>query len=138
MIVHNYQVVQRVPNTDELDMHVAFKVPAYDEENFPFCITFDEGKNINVVNTKEGTIQSLVKCQAISAFCITTSNDQFDLHFTSWKEEEPGKKFSYHNRMPCMSDLIAVMKRIGQVPTETLEDNIKMIEESRKTKAALE
>ena len=40
--------------------------------------------------------------------------------------------------MPCMSDLIAVMKRIGQVPTETLEDNIKMIEESRKTKAALE
>ena len=29
------------------------------------------------------------------------------------------------------------MKRIGQVPSETLEDNIKLIEESKKTKAEL-
>ena len=40
--------------------------------------------------------------------------------------------------MAVKSDLIAVMKRIGQVPSETLEDNIKMIEESKKTKAELE
>ena len=83
-------------------------------------------------------MQSLVKCNSTSAFCVTTHNDQFDLHFTSWKEEEPQKLFSYHSRMPIRSDLIAVMKRIGQVPSETLEDNIKLIEESKKTKAELD
>ena len=123
MIVHNYQVVQRLLSTDRF----AFKVPAYDEENFPFCITYDWEKNINVVNTKEGTMKSLVKCNPLSAFCVTTHNDQFDLHFTSRKEEEPQKWFSYHSRMQIRSDLIAVMKRIGQVPSETLEDNIKLI-----------
>ena len=46
--------------------------------------------------------------------------------------------FSYHNRMPFKIDILAVMKRIGQVPSETLEDNIKQIEESRKTKKELE
>ena len=82
-------------------------------------------------------MQSLVKCNPLSAFCVTTHNDQFDLHFTSMKEEEPKKWFSYHSRMPMKNDIIAVMKRIGQVPSETLEDNIKLIEESNKTKTEL-
>ena len=109
-------------------MEGALKMPAYDDKNFPFCIVHGEFENMNVVNTKEGTMQSLVRCQATSAFCVTTYNDQFDLHFTSYKEEEPKKDFSYHHRMPFKSDFIAVMKRIGQVPNETLEDNIKLIE----------
>ena len=104
-----------------------FKVPGYNEENFPFCITYSM-KSVNVVNIKEGTIQSLVNCDTSSAFCVTTDKDQFDLHFTSRKEEEPNKRFSYHHRMPFKNDIISVMKRIGQVPSETLEDNIKMIE----------
>ena len=70
MIVHNYQVVQRVLNTDGLQMHGAFKVPAYDEENFPFCITYDDHKNINVVNTKEGTMKSLVNWANAPALAI--------------------------------------------------------------------
>ena len=85
MIIHNYQVVQRVPNTDTfgIEMVGAFKVPTYDDENFPFCITYGKNENINVVNTKEGTLQSLVKCKPTSAFCVATHNGQFDLHFTS-------------------------------------------------------
>ena len=40
--------------------------------------------------------------------------------------------------MPFKSDLIDVMKRIGQVPSGTLEDSIKLIEESRETKKELD
>ena len=140
MIVHNYQVVRTVSNTDGLQMYMqgAFKVPTYDEENFPFCITYSEYENINLVNIKECTIQRLVNCEATSAFCIPTRNGQFDLHFTSMREEEPENWFSSHHRMPFKSDLIDVMKRIGQVPSETLEDSIKLIEESKETKKELD
>ena len=134
MIVHNYAVIHRlVLDTDYLYMECAFKAPGYNEETFPFCIAFDISNNINIVNTKEGTIQSLVECKATYACCVPTQDGQFDLHFTSRLEEEPKKWFSYHHKMSFKRDMIAVMKRIGQVPNETLEDNFKMIEESKKT-----
>ena len=136
MIIHDFEVVCRLKWSGDMGMSVALKVPAYDDEQVPFCICFATD-SINVINTREGTMQSLIKCYPISAFCITTHQDQFDLHFTSEQMEEPGKVFSYWHRFPFRSDILAIMKRIGQVPSETLEDSIKLIEESKKMNAEL-
>ena len=77
----------------------------------------------------------MVDCLAVSGVCIPIEGQGFDFHFTSWREEQPGKKYEYAHKMSFRPDLIAAMERCGQLPL--LEDNVKQIDELKKENSEL-
>ena len=72
----------------------------------------------------------MVDCLAVSGVCIPIEGQGFDFHFTSVREEQPGKRYEYAHKMSFRPDLIAAMERCGQLPL--LEDNVKQIEDKDK------
>ena len=69
-----------------------------------------------------------------TSFCIATSDEEFDFHFTSEKKvgKDECQVQSFHHRMPFRYDLVDYMKRCDQAPHTTLEQNIKLREEYAK------
>ena len=108
-------------------MEDIFKVPCFSGQEF--VIFRDDEYGIFLVSLATGKRQLLVECQARSAFCIPIDGQGFDLHFTSIKEEQPGKEYELAHKMTFRPDLIAAMEKCGQMPM--IEDNLELIEKQK-------
>ena len=76
----------------------------------------------------------------IVPFCFAkTSESSFDLHFSSWKQEDDSKKYQFHHKLSFRKDIVEVMRK-GQVPfslkefVKLIEGKTKLIEENEELK----
>ena len=68
-------------------------LPFYDKERYPFLMSRGDKNDFFVINTKDGTVQTLVKAEHLGkqGFCIKVGERAFDFHFCSVKEEDDKK-----------------------------------------------
>jgi hypothetical protein len=92
-------------------MSDTFKVPCFSGQQFVMFL--DDSKGLFLVNLTSGKRQILIECEARSVFYIPIEGQGFDLHFTSIKEEQPGKKYELAHKMNFRPDLISVMEKCG-------------------------
>ena len=110
--------------------------PLFDPEKFPYVIAMGAkwndcyfvGHDYFMLNIKQGTSQVLVKAQHENEpfCCIQVGENAFDLHFSSWKEEDDKKEYEYHHKLSFKEDVIEVMQK-GQLPF-SLSETVKLVE----------
>ena len=111
-------------------------LPFYDQERLPFLMSRGDCYDFFLINTKDGTMQTLVKArnQFRQGFCISVGQRAFDFHFCSVKEEDDKKTYEFHHVLQFKNDALKVMERCGQLPEASPEDHVSLIEEKKQMK----
>ena len=90
-------MVAKVSNKEGWSICKPFLLPFYDQQRFPFLMSRGYDNDFFIVNTKDGTMQTLVKTtQPIGndlwqGFVIKVGERAFDFHFCSLKEDDDKK-----------------------------------------------
>ena len=136
LIIQDWKLVRKLNNLDGLTLKNLTRMPI--QSDF-FIFSSGYGESWHLVNVNDGTIQLLIKCDGANAgFCIATGvGKEFDFHFASSKEEQPGKRYCYHHRLPFRRDIIEVMHKCGAIPSSEVQDYVDVIQKSKQTQLQL-
>ena len=61
LVIYQFEVVAKVQKPEEVKIYDPFPLPFYDQEHFPFLMSRGFKDDFFIVNTKDGTMQTLVK-----------------------------------------------------------------------------
>ena len=137
LIIDKFEVVAKVQKPDGVRILDPIPLPFYDQERFPFLMSRGDENDFFVINTKDGTMQTLVKANHgyKQGFCIKVGEKAFDFHFCSMQEEDDKKEYEFHYVLSFKEDVITVMERTGQLPLTSLEEQTQLIEREKKASA---
>ena len=63
LVVDQFEVVAKVQKPDRVSICDPIPLPFYDQERFPFLMSRGDRDDFFIVNTKEGTMQTLIKAR---------------------------------------------------------------------------
>ena len=136
LIVHDWQVVKQTPVAGYYTIDKALLLPGFNEETFPFVVSYDcgldysgkalKGKAFNLINVKTGFHEELIKGTAqnnyrqSAAFITDNRNGEFDIDFCTSVQTKDVHESSWHN-MKFDSQFTRILREYGRLPIDDMD-----------------